>query len=238
MAFGKKMQDVFKLFIADIKSLGNKFDFFEESKALDKYLKDAGLTTKAPQFIAELFDELEFPKSSWQPDKASMLEFMRVLPDRIKKEKMSNDILVKFIPKDNWGEFKADWKSSAKSSYRSTLSSLPVILDDGGSANVTISVFLGDITDRIGITKADLQGDNYNYVYSAVEDNLGYRAILAKLQSKLPKAKIRVLDYPNAACLTDARYIFEIKSDPAFLLPVISAKVAILNTLKEIGVVV
>ena len=88
--FSKKMQDIFDVLVDDIKRLGyNKFDFFTEAKALEKYLADAGIKMQAPKYIAELFDELELSKSSWKPDKKDLVAFFKTLPDRIKKEKVT-----------------------------------------------------------------------------------------------------------------------------------------------------
>jgi len=233
MAFGKKMQDVFTLVVEDIKKLGGKFDFFEEARAIDNYLKEAGLNVKSPQFVADLFDELEYKQSSWKPDKAGLLAFFKVLPDRIKKEKVTDDILVKYIPKDKWGEYKKAW-ASARASYKEKLGTLPLMLSREIEGGVVVSIFLGDIKDRLGVTRDDLNGDNYKYAYSAVDMVIGRDAVLAKIQEKLPTAKVRLLDYPNASCLYDARYEVEIKIKS--MLPTLSSKAAVVKALREVGV--
>jgi hypothetical protein len=237
MAFGKKLQDVFKLLIDDIKKLGSKFDFFTEAKALEKYLADAGVTNiKAPQFIAEVFDELEAPRSGWKPIKDDIVSFFKTLPDRIKKEKITDEILVKYVPKEDWGLFKKDWANAALA-YKGKLGSFPPMISKKDGDKIILSVFLGDIREKLGIRESELKGYTYKHVYSAVDENIGRNIVLSKLKGRLPKSKIKILDYPNASCLHDARYEFEIDRRDSTGMPLLIAKAAVLSALRDVGVI-
>jgi hypothetical protein len=235
MAFGNKMQDVFTVLVRDIKELGSQFDFFKEAKALEKYLKDMGLSIKAPQFIADLFDELEYPRSGWKPNKDDLTAFFKILPDRIKKEKITNDILVKHVPKEDWGKFKEAW-ASARSQIKKGVGNLPLLLSKQKGDETVVSVFLGDITERLGIRKSELKGYTYKHIYSTVDEVIGRDVILAKVQEKLKGATVRLLDYPNASCLHDARYEFSIRFDKVIPMAEILSKVVVIKALQEIGV--
>lgn len=209
MAFGTKMQEVFSKLIKDIRDLGNSFDFFKEARALDLYLRQAGLSMKSPQFIAAIFDELEYPRSGWKPDKKDLAAFFKSLPARLAKEKITDDILIKHVPRDDWGLFRRDWASAAVANLKKEiLKDQVVMLSENKADEVIISVFLGDIKDRLGIRDSEIKGYTYKYVASAVDDALDHDTLLAKIKARLPNTKIRMMDAPNSACLDDARYEF------------------------------
>jgi hypothetical protein len=230
MAFSKKMQDIFNTVVDDIKKLGAKFDFFEEAKAIDKYLKDASISMKAPQYIAEVFDELEYPKSSWKPVKDELVLFFKNLPDNFKK-RITTEILVKHIPKDSWGDFKKDW---ARASFIAELpAEFPTITRVNANGDIVVSVFLGDITEKLGIRKSEVNSYLYNTVYDAVGEAVNPKQILANMRPT-KKMTARVLDYPNASCLENASVQVSFKGarDEA------QAKRVVLQSLKRMGLTV
>ena len=161
------------------------------------------------QFINKVFEALEYPSSAWVPYIADLLVFFDCLPDRIVKEKW--DIISEYVPKSQWGRFNKEW-AKATSSFVHSLENEPVILiEEDEKQNLIFSVFLGDITNKLGLTTQDLK-HRYDDVYESIEQELGFTII-----SKYIPNNIRVIDWPNASVINNAKYEFlvEKQKDPA-----------------------
>lgn len=228
MAFNKKMQDVLTLFVDRIKKLGDNFDFLAEARSLDKMLVDSGIKMNSAQFLNEIFEELEHPKSSWRPNKDELNILLKALPDRIKKGRVSKDILVKYIPRSDWELFASSSLSSLASSYKKKLGTSPVILSKYYGDNLNCNVFLGDIGYKLGLRRCS----NFESMCYAIDKSLGMDVVMAELSKRIPQASIKVIDFPNGSNLCDAKYEFFIESDKSK--PFIEKQ--ILLTLQEIGI--
>ena len=224
MALHKKLQEVFNWYI-DTNEIKKK-DFYQFSQDVEKKLKNSGFSISSAQFITKIFDALEYPSSAWKPKTDDLLVFFDSLPERMWKDRW--DIMVDYVPKEEWGRYNKEW-SKTTSSFINSLDSEPVMLiEEDKEKNLIFSVFLGDITSKLGISEKDLKY-RYNNVYDAIENELGYKSI----KNHLP-ANIEVLDWPNASVVTNAKYEFRIRAqkDP----PIADVKNIIIMALNKVGV--
>ena len=208
MAISKKLQDLFDWYVDNFYG-----DFFSFIKIVDARLKSLELTTTSATFIANVLDELDLGKerSIWKPfpSNEKIVTFLESLPPRFIKEWW--EVIAKYIPEDQWKQFRQKLKQ-AKSSYVNSLGSDPVILvNENKHKDLLFSVHLGNLTSKLGLSESDLRL-RYDDVYDAIEEELGYTSI----KSHLPEY-ISVIDWPNASTLEDAKYEFIVKAhvDPA-----------------------
>lgn len=211
MALDKKLQDIFNWYVRTRKISADE-NFYKFTTKLEKKLKDSGLEINAAMFIHKVFDALEYPnKSLWSPEYGDLLVFFDSLPERMLQSNWNS--MMPYLKREDWGRYNRKYaKSKASSSFIDSLDSDPIMLiNEDSKKNLIFSVFLGNITNKVGITKDDLDR-RYDDVYDSIEQELGYEAIAKHLPTN-----ISVLDWPNASILTNAKYEFLIKahSDPA-----------------------
>ena len=210
MAFSKTMQKMWDRFIEAIDRIeakGKKFDLIKMGKALDVALVDMGLHMKSPQWIKEVFDELSYPRSNWEPTQEDLQKFFNVLPERMKKENITKDILVKYVPKNDWGKYDKAWAESCYSFIESCANTQTTTIANINKDKYSLSFYLGDLSDSI---PEELASD-YDVAYDAVEDMLGKEKIIATINKFKPDSvEIKLVDWPNLSCITNAKYEFEV----------------------------
>jgi len=224
VALHKKLQDVFNWYVDTIRKEKDP-DLYRFSPEIEKKLKDSGLSINSAQFINKVFEALEYPSKAWVPVVSDLLLFFDSLPDRLLKDKWK--ILTDYVPKSEWGRYNKEW-ARATSSFVDSLNSEPLILiEEDKNKNLIFSVFLGDITSKLGITTSDLK-HHYDDLYESVEKELGYTAIKQHIPDD-----ITVVDWPNASVLANAKYEFLVKpqKDPA----IADIKNSIVVALNKIG---
>ena len=211
MALDKKLQDVFNWYV-ESRKVSEDENFYKLTVKLEKKLKESGLAINAAMFIHKVFDALEYPnKALWSPKYDDLLVFFDSLPERMLQSNWTT--MMPYLKRDDWGKYNRKYaKAKATNSFMGSLNSDPIMLvNEDVKRNLIFSVFLGDITSKVGITKDDLDR-RYGDVYDAIEQELGYEAIAKHLPEN-----ISVIDWPNASILTNAKYEFRIKAhaDPA-----------------------
>ena len=209
LAFDKKLQDIFNWYVEKSKEFENFYDF---TNLLEKKLTDSNLNMNAAMFVHKVFDELEFPnKRLWSPNYEDLLVFIDSLPQTMWKKHWN--VIMHNVKRDDWGRYNKRYAKAA-TTFIESLSHDPLILvEEDSKKNLIFSVFLGDITGKLGITKEYLS-NRYDDVYDVIEQELGCE----KIKQYLPK-NIEVLDWPNASILTNAKYEFRVRAqnDPAIL---------------------
>ena len=211
MSLHKKLQETFNWLIDAFREDDTNTDLYKFSPVLEKKLKEQGIQYSSAQFIDKIFDALEYPSPAWHPNPDDLLVFFDSLPNRMIVERW--DFLNSYIPKSQWGKYNKQWAKTT-SSFVNTLSDEPVILiEEDKNKNLIFSVYLGDITNKLGLTSKDLKY-NYDTVYDAIDNEVGYAAI----QKYLPEG-IQIIDWPNASVITNAKYEFLVKpeKDPAIV---------------------
>lgn len=210
MSLNKTQQAAFDWWLRVYDLDRQNFDFYQTCKEFDKILKNFGLDVNSAQFFAKIFDELEYP-SNWRPKPKERDKFFSSLPENIVKGKW--DIIIQHIPESDWSKYNPKYKSKAAYSFVKSINpDEPLILiKEDKESNIIFSVFLGDITAKLGITKEDVE-NRYDRVYEAIEQELGYDAT----RKHIPEY-ISITDWPNASVIANAKYEFQIKSqeDPA-----------------------
>ena len=209
MAFSKKMQDVLPKLVNEIKKQ-KITDFYKAASVLETLLDDAKAGVDGAKFIANLLDELEYPQSSWRPVKDDLLVLFKLFPDSLKRG-ITKDIVVKYIPKQEWKYFNKGWAKAALR-FKKSLGRSPVILSEYYGNQLDCNVFLGDITSALGMSKKDIDKD-YESTYTAIDETIGHFAVMAALKKTMPSSKIKIIDYPNGSNLEDAKYEFIIDSE-------------------------
>jgi len=228
VAFNKTQKDAFDWYVNYVLLHDKDFDFYQACKEFDIKLKDLRLGLNSAQYFAKVFDELEYP-SIWKPTTLEKERFFGSLPENIIKGKW--DIIKKYIPRDKWGEYNSKYAQASKaiSSFVKSLDPEEplILLNEDQKKNLIFSVFLGDITARLGINQEDMD-NRYDSVYDAIEKELGYDAI----KNHIPK-NIEIIDWPNASVITNAKYEFLVKKqrDPA----IADIKNSIIVALNKLG---
>ena len=210
MAFSKKMQDVLPKLVKEIKTQ-DITDFYDAANILEVLLDESGvgMGIDGAKYIALMLDELEYHNSQWKPNKEDLVFFLKLFPATLKKG-ITKDVMVNYIPKQEWKHFDKEW-ANAKSNFKKSLGESPVILSEYYGSQLDCNVFLGDITEALGMSKRDLDKD-YEAAYTAIDETIGHNAVMAALKSKLPNSKVKIIDYPNGSNLKDAKYEFIIES--------------------------
>jgi hypothetical protein len=213
VAFSLKMQEILPALVRII-NREKITDFYEAAGVLEEVLKRKGIATSGAKWLADLFDELEYSQSNWKPDKKDLSTLFKLLPNKF-KQKITNKMLMEYIPKEDWSHFPQfnKTRANARHCFKESLGDSPIILSEYYGNQLDCSVFLGDITDSIGTDLIDFE-KNYDDTYAAIEETIGHDVTIAALKRRLPKeAKIRLIDYPNGSNLQDAKYEFIIESD-------------------------
>ncbi len=224
MAFGKKLQDVFDRYVAAILKKGaDNFDFYKMAPALDRGLAKDGLKIKSPQFFAEVFDELENPRSNWKIVYDDLKVFLSILPKEWIKRKITPEILVKWIPKEDWELYGR--KPSTASLKRVVRASYIKELKDKDEYNVVaisheiedgwnVQVFLGDFSHVVSSRSTQ----HYDYAYDALEQEMGKVPLETALRREFGKEEYTIKAWPNLANITSASYEVEVLTkNPAWM---------------------
>lgn len=230
MAFGKKMQEVFDRYIAAIDRMGSKFDFIKMSPRLEDRLKLEGIRMNPAQYIAEIFDELEYPRGNWKVNYEDLKKFFGVLPDRIKKERITQEILENHVPRNEWGLYDKKLaasleessvnqsKAKVQAAYLESIGAFeqkPVILSERlKKGEYIVQIFLGDVSKVVG----SYEDSNYPKLYDSLEEEIGRGVALAAFKEAFQNdVAVTVEDWPNLTCLVDAAYEIKLKSDRPLL---------------------
>jgi len=230
VAFGKKMQDVFDRYIAAIDRMGSKFDFIRMAPKLEDRLKLEGIRMNAAQYFSKVFDELEYPQSNWRVDYEDLKKFFEVLPDRIKKDSITKDILKRHVPPGEWSlynkelakqlsarlEEKKPVKAQAKAHYLESIGAFdqkPIVLSEKLKKDeYIVQVFLGDVSKVVGSLQE--HEEDYSQLYDTLEQEIGRDVASAAFTKAFEDdVTVTVEDWPNLSCLVDAAYEVTLKCD-------------------------
>jgi hypothetical protein len=213
VALGRKLQDVFDRYVAAILKKGiDKFDFYKMVPALENRLAKDEVGIKSPQFFAKVFEELNDPRSNWKVDYEDLKTFLLVLPKEWIKRKITPEILVQWIPKEDWELF---GRSSTASLKRQAMASYVAGLRKDGVNAVAVSrrieggwnvqVYLGDVSRLVDARSAN----HYDHAYDALEQVIGKGPMTAAMKREF-KEDFRIKAWPNLAGVQSAFYEVEI----------------------------
>lgn len=220
MAFDKKKQKIFTVYVEAVRKKGDSFDFYKSAKAFDKLLEKVGLSLKSNQFFREVWDELDDPNSRWDVTEEDLGTFLDVMPKDLLKRNLTKNIIQKKIKpadQEKYEKLIAIMKPQAQAKFlakNKMTSATPVMFTKVKDGKCIIRAFLGNITNKVGMPSKSASGSLYRDFYDALEQEIGRKSLQKAIAYVVPQIEFNVVDWPNMSTLEDARYEVEFYFEP------------------------
>lgn len=223
MAFDKKKQDIFNVYVDIIRKKGSTFDFLKSAKSFDRFLDRKDLKMDSAQYFRELWDELADPRSRWDFEEDDLKTFLGVVPKDIMKRNFSLDTIKRIIKPVDQPKYEKmvsmKTKEEARADYVASLAKTLLTTAHVKDGKCVVRAFLGDLSAKVGLPKKIQSGSLYRDFYDALEQEIGkQRTSQAIADVIVPEVTFEVTDWPNMANIDDSQYEIEFYFEPDELL--------------------
>jgi len=210
--FNQTMQYMFDRYVHAVETLGNKFDYAKMNPILEKGLVKAGLKhIDTDKFFRAVWRELDKPNSEWQPDPSKVAAFLNVMPYDTLQKKLTDNIVCSRLNTKDWVDFRSpQWVKQKHTARFLTENDLndgkPVtIVKKTGGKSFAVSVFLGDVREKLGID-SELKNLAYATAYNTIQEEVGKEAITTELKKVFADESFEVINWPNLTNIDEVEY--------------------------------
>lgn len=210
-----KARYMFDKYVEAVEKLGRNFDYKKMMPVLEKGLVKAGIVDcDGPKFLRLVWRNLEniFGQADdWNPHPDKVYAFLNSIPQTLLKIRLTDEIVCGRLQQKDWGDFRDPmWIKQQKAvsylrQHRLHDKKPVTLIKKGQDRSFSVSVFLGDVRDKIGVQDTKTQ-KAYADLYDVVTAELGKEPVTARLKKIFSNENFEVINWPNLSNLDDTEY--------------------------------